>query len=210
MVIDTSALLAVLLQEPTAARVARALESGSPHLLSAANLLETSMVIESRKGEARGRELDILLYRAAIEMVPVDQDQVEISRIAMAALRQGPPSGRAQLRRLLRLCAGEEPRPGAAVRPRIFRATSPAYRWRSCAASLPVMGAWRTAQGCAGWGAQRSQGRRRSRLRRTRARKPNLDEMGSGGESVPFRPGGRRPRSTAGKPGAGAGRGRRR
>ena len=52
MVIDTSALLAVLLQEPDASRVAQAIEAGSPRLLSAANLLEASIVIESRKGEA--------------------------------------------------------------------------------------------------------------------------------------------------------------
>jgi ribonuclease VapC len=65
------------------------MESGSTRLLSAANLLETSMVIESRKGKAGGRELDLLLYRAAIEVVPVDQDQVEISRIAWRRFGKG-------------------------------------------------------------------------------------------------------------------------
>jgi ribonuclease VapC len=75
MVIDTSAIIAVLLNETNAAGIARAIESGSPRLLSAANFLETSIVIESRKGEAAGRELDLLLYRAAIEVVAIDQDQ---------------------------------------------------------------------------------------------------------------------------------------
>ncbi len=74
MVIDTSAIIAVLLNEANAANVAQAIESGSPRLLSAANLLEASMVIESRKGDAGGRELDLLLYRAAVEVVMVDQD----------------------------------------------------------------------------------------------------------------------------------------
>jgi len=55
MVIDTSAIIAVLLNEANAARIARAIESGSPRLLSAANFLEASIVIESRKGEARAR-----------------------------------------------------------------------------------------------------------------------------------------------------------
>ena len=50
MVIDTSAIIAVLLNEPNAARFAQPLEAGSPRLLSAANLLEASIVIESRKG----------------------------------------------------------------------------------------------------------------------------------------------------------------
>jgi ribonuclease VapC len=75
MVIDTSAITAVLLNEANAARVTQAIETGSPRLLSAANLLESSLVIESRKGEAGGRELDLLIYRAAIEIVAVDQDR---------------------------------------------------------------------------------------------------------------------------------------
>jgi ribonuclease VapC len=39
-------------------------------------------VIESCKGEANGRELDLLLYRAAIQIVAVDLDQAETARIA--------------------------------------------------------------------------------------------------------------------------------
>ena len=89
MVIDTSALLAVLLQEPDAARVAHAIETGSPRLLSAANLLEASIVIESRKGDAGGRELDLLIYRGGIEVVPVDQDQAEIARAAWRRFGKG-------------------------------------------------------------------------------------------------------------------------
>jgi ribonuclease VapC len=82
MVIDTSALIALLLNEEDAGRLAQAIEGDSLRLLSAANLVETSIVIESRKGEAGGRELDLLLYRAAIEIVPVDHNQAEIARIA--------------------------------------------------------------------------------------------------------------------------------
>jgi ribonuclease VapC len=89
MVIDTSALIAVLLGEPDAAHIARAIEAGSPRLLSAATLLEASIVIESRKGEAGGRELDLLLYRGAIEVVPVDQDQAEIARSAWRRFGKG-------------------------------------------------------------------------------------------------------------------------
>ena len=45
-------------------------------------LPKASIVIESRKGDAGGRELDLLLYRGALEVVPVDQDQAEIARAA--------------------------------------------------------------------------------------------------------------------------------
>jgi ribonuclease VapC len=89
MVIDTSVLVAILLGEPGAPALARAIETVPIRLLSAANLLEASMVIESRKGEAAGRELDLLIYRAAIEIVPTDQDQAEIARAAWRRFGKG-------------------------------------------------------------------------------------------------------------------------
>jgi ribonuclease VapC len=89
MVIDTSALVAVLLQERDAERVAQAIDAGSPRLLSAASLLEASIVIESRKGEAGGRELDLLMYRAGIEVVAVDQNQAETARAAWRRFGKG-------------------------------------------------------------------------------------------------------------------------
>ena len=89
MVIDSSAIIAVLLNEANAAQIAEAIDSSSQRLLSAASLLEASIVIESRKGEAAGRELDLLIYRAAIEVVAVDQDQAEIARIAWRRYGKG-------------------------------------------------------------------------------------------------------------------------
>jgi ribonuclease VapC len=88
MVIDSSAIVAVLLNEKNAAEIAQAIEAASQRLLSAGNLLEASIVIESQ-GEAGGRELDLLLYRAAIEIVAVDQDQVETARIAWRRFGKG-------------------------------------------------------------------------------------------------------------------------
>jgi ribonuclease VapC len=89
MVIDTSAIIAVLLNEATAPRIAQVIETGSPRLLSAANLLEASIVIDARKGDAGGRELDLLIYRAGIEIVAVDHDQAEIARIAWRRFGKG-------------------------------------------------------------------------------------------------------------------------
>ena len=89
MIIDSSAIIAVLLDEANAADIARAIEASSQRLLSAANLLEASIVIASRKGEAGGRELDLLIYRAAIEIVAVDQDQAELARIAWRRFGKG-------------------------------------------------------------------------------------------------------------------------
>lgn len=94
MVIDTSALIAILLDEPDAGKIRAAIEAGFPRLLSAASLVEASLVIESRKGEAGGRELDLLLYRGAIEIVPVDRDQADLARVAWRRYGRGRHAAR--------------------------------------------------------------------------------------------------------------------
>jgi ribonuclease VapC len=47
------------------------------------------MVIESRKGETGGHELDLLIYRAQIEVVAVDKDQAELPRLAWRRYGKG-------------------------------------------------------------------------------------------------------------------------
>ena len=89
MVIDTSAVMSILLDEADAARVVAAMETDGPRLMSAANLLEASIVIEARKGEAGGRELDLLMYRSEIEIVDVDRIQTEAARVAWRRFGKG-------------------------------------------------------------------------------------------------------------------------
>ena len=89
MVIDTSAVLAILLGEPDAAVFASAIENASPRLMSAANLLEASIVLDARKGEEGARDLDLLIYRAGIEIVPVDVEQAEVARLAWRTYGKG-------------------------------------------------------------------------------------------------------------------------
>ena len=89
MVLDTSALLALLLDEPEAERFRVALEDDESRLVSAATLLEAAVVIEARKGEAAGRELDLLISKAAIEIVPVDADQAAEARRAWRRFGKG-------------------------------------------------------------------------------------------------------------------------
>ena len=82
MVLDTSALLAVLQNEADAADFRLAIEADPVRLLSAATLVETAIVIEARVGEAGGRELDLLLQKAAVAVVAVDREQAELARHA--------------------------------------------------------------------------------------------------------------------------------
>jgi ribonuclease VapC len=80
MVIDTSAIVAILHQEPEAQVLARAIENDPVHLMSTATFLETCIVIESRHGEPGGRELDLLIARSEIKLEPVTPEQAEVAR----------------------------------------------------------------------------------------------------------------------------------
>jgi len=89
MVLDTSALLVLLLNEGDAPAFRLAIEADPVRLLSAASLVETSIVIEARVGEAGGRELDLLLQKASIEVVAVDAEQADIARHAFRSFGRG-------------------------------------------------------------------------------------------------------------------------
>jgi ribonuclease VapC len=82
MVIDTSALVAMLSNEPEAQRFEAAVEADDVRLMSTASYLEAAIVIEARFGDAGGRELDLWLHRAAVGLVSVDAGQVEVARMA--------------------------------------------------------------------------------------------------------------------------------
>jgi ribonuclease VapC len=89
MVIDTSALIAILFGEPEALSFTRTIADGSRKLISAFNALESGIVVEARKGEAGGRELDLLMHRARIEIVAMNADQAELARAAWRKFGKG-------------------------------------------------------------------------------------------------------------------------
>ncbi|PYQ93495.1 MAG: PIN domain nuclease [Acidobacteria bacterium] len=89
MVFDTSALLALLLDEPEAEAFRTAVEDDTTRLVSAATLLETALVIEARKGEPGGRELDLLVHKAEVEVVPVEAEHVSEARRAYRRFGKG-------------------------------------------------------------------------------------------------------------------------
>lgn len=89
MVLDTSALLALLLDEQEADAFRIAVEEDPRRLVSAGTLIETAIVIEARKGVAGGRELDVLMQKADIEVVPVDAEQAAEARRAFRRFGRG-------------------------------------------------------------------------------------------------------------------------
>ncbi|MBX7434082.1 type II toxin-antitoxin system VapC family toxin [Mycobacterium sp. Y57] len=89
MVIDTSALVAMLTGEPEAEQFEEAVVASPVRLMSAASYLETAIVVESRFGEPGGRELDLWLHRAAVDLVAVDGNQADVARAAYRAFGRG-------------------------------------------------------------------------------------------------------------------------
>lgn len=89
MVIDTSALVTILLGEPETEAFARAIAGDVRRLISAFTALETGIVIEAKKGEAGSRELDLLLHQARIEIVPMTPEHSEIARSAWRKYGKG-------------------------------------------------------------------------------------------------------------------------
>ena len=89
MVIDTSALLAILLAEADGERYEAAIENDPIRMVSGVSVVEASIVLERRFGAVGGRELDLLLHRATTEVVAVSPEQVEWARYASRVYGKG-------------------------------------------------------------------------------------------------------------------------
>jgi ribonuclease VapC len=89
MVIDASAILAILLAEDDAERYARAIEAALRPRMSAASYLEAAVVIDNRGDVVARREFDRFMRRTEIEVVAVDREQAEIARQAYRDFGKG-------------------------------------------------------------------------------------------------------------------------
>ena len=89
MIIDSSAILAILFEEPDAERFEDAIADAWPRRMSAVALLEAAMVVEGRGGAGAGDALDTLLKRAKIELEPVTQEHVDVARQAWRRFGKG-------------------------------------------------------------------------------------------------------------------------
>jgi ribonuclease VapC len=89
MIIDTSALVSILDQEAEAERLVRAIAAASERMLSAANLVETGIVMQVRRGDEAARDLDLLLAKLKIDIIPVSGKQANLARRAFQHYGRG-------------------------------------------------------------------------------------------------------------------------
>lgn len=89
IVLDSSALLAILQDEPERRVFNEAIEAAEKRLLSVATWLEVSIVIEARFGAEGLQDLDLFIDRAGIELAAVDLPQAKIAREAYRRFGKG-------------------------------------------------------------------------------------------------------------------------
>lgn len=89
MIIDTSAMVAILYREPEAADFARLIHDAETCRISVANYVELSMVIESQLGFEGMRQAEAFFRRAGIVVEPVTIEQGELARQAFLDFGKG-------------------------------------------------------------------------------------------------------------------------
>lgn len=92
MVVDTSALVAILLGEPERDRFIHLLADADDPVISAATLVEASIVMLAKTGPDGVHDLDDLLTTAALRPVAVDASQAQIAREAFQRYGKGRAS----------------------------------------------------------------------------------------------------------------------
>jgi ribonuclease VapC len=89
MVVDTSALIAILQDEPERSAFNEAIEAAERRRISVVSIVETSIVLRSRYGADGVSALDLFLGRARVEPVSVDVEQAEVARNAFRDFGKG-------------------------------------------------------------------------------------------------------------------------
>ena len=89
MIVDTSALLAILRNEPDAPRFAAAIAAASARRMSAATYLEAAIVVDGSRDPVLSRRFDALIATAAIEIEPVTVSHAHVARAAYRDFGRG-------------------------------------------------------------------------------------------------------------------------
>ena len=89
MVIDSSALVAIVFDEPEAAQFRKAVSRAGIRIIPVASVLEATMVVEGRRGDQKGKELDRALLEGDIKVIPVTIEQLGVARNAFRQYGKG-------------------------------------------------------------------------------------------------------------------------
>lgn len=89
MVLDTSAILAILFDEPERGDFNRRIEADPVRLLSAGNRVEVALVVEGRKREAGRVDVERFLVEASVEVVALTPEHAEIACEAFRRFGRG-------------------------------------------------------------------------------------------------------------------------
>jgi ribonuclease VapC len=89
MIVDTSAVLAVLFNEDDAASYSRAISESESRRISAANFVEAAIVVEMQTRGRGSQQFDAFMRRASIVIEPVTEEQAQVARQAYADFGKG-------------------------------------------------------------------------------------------------------------------------
>jgi len=89
VIIDTSALIAILRAEPEASEMAHAIERAPDRRISAANWVEIAAVIDASRDPVASRRFDELVQTAELHVEPVTNDQARVARDAYRDFGKG-------------------------------------------------------------------------------------------------------------------------
>jgi ribonuclease VapC len=89
VIVDASALIAILRDEPEAPAMAQAIEEATQRQISAANWLEAAAVIDGSRDPVASRQFDDLIGVARILVAPVTEQQARIARAAYRDFGKG-------------------------------------------------------------------------------------------------------------------------
>jgi len=89
VIVDTSAIIAILFNEEDAQTYAEAITQAESCRMSAATFVETAIVVEAQTKNNGGRQLDAFIRRAAIAIEPVTEEQAHIARQAFIDFGKG-------------------------------------------------------------------------------------------------------------------------
>lgn len=89
MIVDSSAMVAILLEEPEGHRLDVAILNSASPSMSSGNYLEISMILQSRRGIEGIRDLDLQIFRFGIRVIPFTESHAKVARDAFRRYGKG-------------------------------------------------------------------------------------------------------------------------